>query len=117
MFKTPLLLAASLLASATFLAGAAGPALAAPPAAAAQTRVVSYADLDLSSAAGRARLDQRVGAAVRAVCGRAAPTDLNGLAQVQACRDETLADATAQWRRGEVFIALAGPGAIEFVSR
>jgi len=115
MFKTPLVLAASLLASATFLAGAAGPALAAPPAP--ETRIVSYADLDLSSAAGRARLEQRVGAAVRAVCGRAAPTDLNGLAQVQACRDETLADATAQWRRGEVFIALAGPGAIEFVSR
>ena len=35
----------------------------------------------LSSAAGRARLDQRIGAAVRAVCGRAAPTDLNGLAR------------------------------------
>jgi UrcA family protein len=117
MFKTPLVLAASLLASATFLAGAAGPALAAPPAPAAQTRIVGYADLDLSSAAGRARLDRRVDAAVRAVCGRAAPIDLNGLAQVQACRDETLADATAQYRRGEVFIALAGPAAIEFVSR
>lgn len=117
MFKTPILLAASLLTSATLLAGAAGPAFAAPPAPAAQTRIVSYADLDLSNAAGRARLDQRIGSAVRAVCGRAAPTDLNGLAQVQACRDETLADATAQWRRGEVFIALAGPAAIEFVSR
>ena len=117
MFKTPILLAASLLTSATLLAGAAGPAFAAPPAPAAQTRIVSYADLDLSSAAGRARLDQRIGAAVRAVCGRAAPTDLNGLVQVQACREETLADATAQWRRGEVFIALATPTATIFVSR
>src|ERR1700712_2356941 len=32
-------------------------------------RVVRYADLDLSSAAGRDRLEQRIGAAVRAVCG------------------------------------------------
>ncbi len=112
MFRTPLVLAASLLASATLLAGAAAPAFAAAPAA--QTRIVGFADLDLSSAAGRARLDRRIGSAVRAVCGRVAPADLNGLAQVEACRAETLADATAQYRRGEVFIALAAPTATVF---
>ena len=112
MFRTPLLFAASLLASATLLAGAAAPAIAAPPAA--QTRIVSYADLDLSSAAGRVRLDQRIGSAVRDVCGRAAPADLNAIAQVVACRAEALGDATAQLRRGEVFIASANPDAIVF---
>ena len=33
-----------------------------------QTRTVSYADLNLNSAAGRARLDARIRAAARAVC-------------------------------------------------
>jgi UrcA family protein len=115
MFKTPLVLVATLLSAGTMLAGAAGPAFAAPPAA--QTRIVSYADLNLSTAAGRDRLERRIGAAVDAVCGRAAPTDLNGLAQVQLCRSETLADASAQWRSGEVFIAQATAGRTVFVSR
>ena len=115
MFRTPLVLVASLLASATLLAGAAAPAIAAPPAA--QTRIVSFADLDLSSTAGRARLDRRIHAAVRDVCGRASPLDLNGIAQIVACRAESLADATAQYRRGEVFIAQATPNATVFVSR
>ena len=107
MFKTSLVFVASLLAAASALSGAAAPAFAASPQQA-QTRAVSYADLDLSSAAGRARLEQRLATAVRAVCGRAAPTDLNGLAQVALCRDETLADAQAQLRRGEVILAIAG---------
>ena len=115
MFKTPLVLAASLLTAGTFLTAAAAPAFAAPPAA--QTRIVSYADLDLGSAAGRARLERRIDNAVRDVCGRAAPTDLNGLALVQLCRAETLADATAQLRSGEVFVAEARPAATIFVSR
>jgi UrcA family protein len=115
MFKAPILFVASLLAAGTALTAAAGPAIASP--AAAETRIVSYADLDLSSAAGRARLDRRINAAVRDVCGRAAPTDLNGLHQVQLCRGETLADAAAQYRSGEVFIAVAAPGGTTFVSR
>ena len=105
MFKTPLLFIASVLTAGSILAGAASPALAAPPAA--QTRIVGYADLDVASVACRARLERRIGAAVRAVCGRAAPTDLNTLNQVQLCRAETFADATAQWRRGEVEVAVA----------
>ena len=112
MLKAPFILLASLVTAGTFLTAAAAPAIAAPPAA--ETRIVSYADLNLASATGRARLEQRIGAAVRAVCGRAAPLDLNGLASVEQCRDETHADAVAQLRRGEVFIALAQPGAIVF---
>ena len=115
MFKAPILFVASLLAAGTALTAAAGPALAAP--AAAETRIVSSADLDLTSAAGRARLDRRIQAAVRDVCGRAAPTDLNGIHEVQLCRAETLADAIAQYRSGEVFIAVAAPRATAFVSR
>ncbi len=115
MFKTPLVLVATLLSAGTMLAGAAGPAFAAPPAA--ETRIVSYADLNLSSAAGRDRLERRIGAAVNAVCGRAAPTDLNGLAQVDLCRAETHADATAQLRSGQVFIAQRAQDRILFVSR
>ena len=107
MLRTSLIFVASLLTAGSILTGAASPALAAPPEA--QTRIVSYADLDLSGAAGRARLQQRIDTAVRAVCGRAAPTDLNGLNAVQLCRAETLADAAAQWRRGEVLVAFAAP--------
>jgi len=50
------------------LVAAAGPAAAAPVTAAIPTRVVSYADLDLSSTAGRAALNNRVDQAARAVC-------------------------------------------------
>ena len=58
---------------------------------AAGTRVVSYADLDLSAAAGRSRFEQRIGAAARALCGTAAPGDLRGVSEVRACRAATLA--------------------------
>lgn len=67
----------------------ASPAVAAP--AETGTRIVSAADLDLASAAGRARLDQRIAAAVRAVCGAASSADLRGLHEIRACRAETLA--------------------------
>jgi UrcA family protein len=55
------------------------------------TRIVRYADLDLSSAAGRARLEQRIGAAVRAVCGDAAAGDLRSTLDAHACRAATAA--------------------------
>ena len=104
MLKTSFIFLASVLTAGSILAGTASPALAAP---AAQTRIVTYADLDLGSAAGRATLDRRIGRAVRAVCGDAGIKDLNALRQVALCRDETRADAFAQLRRGEVQIALA----------
>ena len=54
MLKAPFILLASLVTAGTFLTAAAGPAIAASPAA--ETRIVSYADLNLAGAAGRARL-------------------------------------------------------------
>jgi UrcA family protein len=96
MFKTSLPIAAA------FLSFAAVPAMAQP---AATTRIVSYADLDLSAEAGRARLEQRIRAAVRTVCGQASPTDLLGVHEVRTCRSETLADVHADRRVGRVFVA------------
>jgi UrcA family protein len=77
--------------AASLAAAAATPAVAAPSVPG--VRTVSYADLDLSSAAGRGRLDQRVAAAVRAVCGTAAPADLRAAEAVRDCRAATLAQA------------------------
>lgn len=82
MSKYPIALAASLAA-----------VLAAPAAAAsvpAEARAVAHADLNLSSAAGRARLDRRINAAVRAVCGAGAPTDLRAASEIRLCRANAL---------------------------
>ncbi|MEA2999239.1 MAG: hypothetical protein QOK17_1072 [Sphingomonadales bacterium] len=65
----------------------AGPAFAQPGAPAPQ--IVHYADLDLSSAAGRQELDRRIGVAVRDACGTASDADLHGRNLVQLCRVET----------------------------
>jgi UrcA family protein len=80
---------------------AAAPALAGPSPA---TRLVRYADLDLSAEAGRIRLEQRIRAAVRAVCGQPSPADLRGVYEVRACRAETLADVHGDRRVGRVFV-------------
>ena len=56
------------------------------------TRVVSYADLDLSSAAGQARLDRRIEAAVREVCGDATNFELARREAVRDCVAETRAN-------------------------
>jgi UrcA family protein len=79
-----------LFALAALAAAAAAPATASIPLPAG-SRIVSYADLDLSSAAGRARLEQRIGAAVRAVCGEPLRGDLRNERAVRACRTATLA--------------------------
>ena len=105
LLKTSFILLASVLTAGSILGGTASPAFAAAPKA--ETRIVSYADLDLASAAGRATLDRRIGRAVRAVCGTASIQDLNALRQVELCRDETSAEAFAQLRRGEVQVAIA----------
>ena len=79
-----------------FALAALAAATAAAPAAAAVnapgTRIVRYADLDLSAPAGRARLEQWIVAAVAAVCGNAASGDLGGAGDVRACRTATLAN-------------------------
>jgi UrcA family protein len=62
----------------------------------AQTQIISYADLDLTSPAGQAALDSRIQSAVRQVCGRAYPIDLQSQRDVARCRSATLADVQAQ---------------------
>jgi UrcA family protein len=79
-----------------FIVLAALAAAAASPAAAsiprdAGTRVVRYADLDLNAAPGRVRLEERIRAAVRAVCGFAVAGDLRADSQMQSCRAATMA--------------------------
>lgn len=57
---------------------------------------VSYADLDLRSEEGRATFDNRLGQAVRQLCGQASSADLRGQNRVDACREELTARASIQ---------------------
>ena len=81
----PILFAAATLAAAV----TAAPVFAKPIAP--QVRTVSYADLDLSTVAGQARLEQRIQAAVRDVCGEATGVDLARRQSVRDCIAETRA--------------------------
>ena len=58
------------------------------------TRIVIYADLDLTNATGLRTLDRRLHAAVRDVCGRADPRNLAVTMKVKVCQRTALADAT-----------------------
>jgi UrcA family protein len=92
--KTPILIAAgSFLATATLIKAA--PAIA-EPAAAQNVSIVSTADLDLSTAAGRARLDHRLVTAAYEVCGTASDVDLAGQNDARECRADVLEKARAQ---------------------
>ena len=71
-------------------------AAAASPARAESSRIVSFADLDLTSPAGQAALDRRINSAVRQICGRSYPIDLQSHNQVRQCREQTIADVQAQ---------------------
>jgi UrcA family protein len=68
------------------------------PLAAQNVSVVRTADLDLSTARGRAELDHRLITAAREVCGSAADVDLSGQNQVRACRMDVLGKARAESR-------------------
>jgi UrcA family protein len=57
----------------------------------AATRHVRYGDLDLSTAAGRATLGNRIGHAATAVC----QSENFTLGAIQACRRESIANASA----------------------
>ena len=58
--------------------------------------VINHADLDLSTAEGRARLDLRILHASRTACGTPSPADLRGPARVEACVAEVRAAAAMQ---------------------
>ena len=54
---------------------------------------VSFADLNLASAQGRAVLDRRIAGAARSICGEYFSTDLQMRALVQDCREDAIASA------------------------
>ena len=56
---------------------------------------VRYGDLDLGSAAGKARFDRRVRNAARAICGSTLRQPLNMQTQIAACQEEVIAGAQA----------------------
>jgi len=85
MLKPILFAAASLVAAANL-----SPAFAKPIAP--EVRTVTYADLDLSTVAGRTRLERRIQAAVRDVCGEAFNFDLARRRAVRDCLAETRAN-------------------------
>lgn len=81
-----------------YLAAVAGAAAiaqigAAAPAAAqtSEAIVVSYADLNLASRAGRDVLDRRIAGAASQLCGAYQPVELRWAAAVEACQAETIA--------------------------
>jgi UrcA family protein len=95
------LIAAAFAAAATAASGAA-PAPASPDETHGLT--VSYADLDMSGAAGRARFRQRLYVAARAVCRRPAPIDFWHDLEFRACRSRSFTEA---WNRYAARVSVA----------
>lgn len=84
---------------AAILAASLAASFAAPPAAAQgdpRPIAVSHADLDLTTARGRAALDLRLLHAARAACGTPSPADPRGPAKADECVARTLASAAVQ---------------------
>ncbi|WOK35837.1 UrcA family protein [Sphingomonas sp. C3-2] len=79
-----------------------------------QTRTVHYADLDLSTAKGRATLDRRLEMAVADACGMASSSDLAAQNKVHQCQTETLARVSTERDR---IIAMAVSGTDRLASR
>jgi len=89
---------------------ASAPALAQPTAG-----TVRYSDLDLATPAGVAKLDRRIDRAVARLCGAAYPTDLNGRAQVDSCRAETMKSVSD--RRATLLAHASGSGRLALKGR
>lgn len=107
--RNPILIAllSALVTAAALLAG---PALAQGGAAGPlHVIAVPTADLDLRSQSGRQRLDRRLAAAAREVCGEASDFDPAGKNAVRRCRDTTLAEART---RRDLVLAGARAGAV-----
>ena len=71
---------------------------------------VSYADLNLATVEGRARLDRRIASAARSICGSSFQNDLHMSALVNECRDDAIASARipAQVASNDRTVALTG---------
>jgi UrcA family protein len=74
-----------------------------------RTARVSYADLDLASAAGRATFERRVDAAADAVCGRNGYAGLAELRAAAACHSRAVEGAMGQ-------VMTAGAGTVQFAA-
>ena len=70
--------------------------IATPAAAETVSVTVNFEDLDLTSPAGVATLDQRIAAAVEQVCAKAEPRLLWGKMAWEECKAASLADAKRQ---------------------
>lgn len=79
-----------------------------------EVRVVSVADLDLSTAQGRSALDRRLVRAAIDACGSASDADLEGRNDLRLCRATALAKARAA---GEQRIAKLGRDDILIAAR
>lgn len=87
--------------------------LASPVSAETQTRRVSYADLDLTSHAGRNTLRLRVNSAVDQVCGSVSGVrSMVELHDIKSCREDTLAKTRPQIAQA-TFRAQQGLASIE----
>ena len=73
---------------------------------AAPSRIVATSDLKLSTAAGRAQLDSRIGRAVEAVCGRPSAFQLARTRLIKNCSATAKAVASAQ--RAQVMARVGG---------
>ncbi|MBT2135518.1 UrcA family protein [Croceibacterium sp. LX-88] len=81
----------------TVLAALATSAALATPALAEETEVVvSYSDLDLTDAAGAAKLEQRVDAAAEQVCSKPDLRNIKGMVAFEACKTEAKTNALEQ---------------------
>jgi UrcA family protein len=91
-----------LAAAAAGVAGFTTTLIAMPPAHAMETASsvrVSYDDLNLRNAAGRAALERRIEIAARAVCGSAAERDVKHLQRTRTCQEEAKSSARQQLAR------------------
>lgn len=102
--------------SAALLAAAAAPSLATAPQPSLRTVAVDYSDLDLGRTEGRARLERRIEAAIRQVCGDEGVRGLASAAEVSRCiaatrdaarRSMAAAVASAGRQTGEARLQLA----------
>ena len=61
-----------------------------------QTRLITYNDLDLNTAAGEARLKVRIANAAAAICGPVGGRSIDDHDRVDACRGKAIASASPQ---------------------
>jgi UrcA family protein len=83
-------------AMAAALAAAASLLPAAPAAAEDFTVRISYADLDLATAAGAEQLGKRIEANAEAACGRPSVRDIKRTVAFEKCKDQVVAGAVEQ---------------------